>query len=78
MLLSQVDTRKNAFVLKEWKRCHMDWRVIDVLTWHVCGYQWVTITARKQGHGKTFNVFHFNNEDAKSWWKTNERYFWKK
>lgn len=77
MLLRELNEKKNAFNLKEWERCHVGWRVIDVVTWHVCGWQWITITARK-GHGKSFEVFHFNNKEPKSWWKTNERYFWKK
>ena len=33
-----------------------------------------TYTARK-GHGSTFEVFHFNNKELKSWWKTNLSYF---
>lgn len=76
MKLTELCERKNAFNLKEWQRCHSDWRVIDVMTWHVCGWQWITITARK-GHGSTFEAFHFNNREKKSWWTTNERYFWK-
>ena len=64
MKLEECKSEKNAFNLKEWKRCHSDWRVIDVVTWHVCGWQWVTITARK-GHGKTFEAFHFNNKEEK-------------
>lgn len=77
MLLEQIDKKKNAFDLKEWKRCHSNWRVIDVVSSHVCGWQWVTITAR-WGHGSTFTVFQFNNKEVKSWWKSNERYFWRK
>lgn len=76
MKLEELSERKNAFNLKEWERCHSNWRVIDVVTCHVCGWQWITITARL-GHGSTFEVFHFNNQEAKSWWNTNERYFWK-
>ena len=76
MLLSELNEKKNAFNLKEWERCHRDWRVIDVCTWHVCGWQWITITARK-GHGATFEVFHFSNQEPRSWWTSSERYFWK-
>ena len=72
----ECNEKKNAFILKEWKRLHRDWRIIDIVTWHVCGYQYITITARK-GHGKTFEVFHFNNREQKSYWTTNRKYFWK-
>ena len=76
MKLSELYERKNAFSFAEWRRCHSDYRVIDVVTWHVCGWQWITITARK-GHGSGFYVFHFNNSQSGSWWLTHQRYFWK-
>lgn len=76
MDLSFVPDKKNAFDLKEWKRCHSNWRVVDIFSHHVCGWQWVTITCRL-GHGSTFQVFHFSNREKASWWLSSDRYFWK-
>lgn len=76
MRLHECYPPKNAFDLKEWKRCHADWRTVDVMTWFTNGWQWITITARK-GRGQ-LEVFHFRNNEPRSWWTSNERYHWKK
>lgn len=76
MKLEELETlNKNAFIIQEWKRCHTNYKVIDVMTTLICGWQWVTIIART-GHGKTVHCFHFNNKEEKSYWLTNRRYFW--